>query len=380
MNAKETLAHLVRIDSVSSHSNLEIISFLASRCEALGLSVKRFPYADENGVEKTNLIALAGTDFSKATEVELALVGHTDTVPFDPNWAEALTLVERDGKLYGRGACDTKAFIAASLAAVEAIGLEQLRRPLALIFTADEEVGLIGAKRLAESRPLGARYSIVGEPTSLQPIRAGKGYCLADIIVRGREGHSAYPALGASAIFRAARLVGRIERIAEEVKPEQHQAFDPPYTTLNVGLIRGGTAKNVIPGECRLTLEWRPIPGQRSDRVLDLLQRALAEVKVDKGYECEVAASRADSGFETPVESQLVKTLEKLTGKQAGTVAFGTEAAQMNALGAEAVVMGPGDIRTAHQTGEFVPIDELEQCARILEDAIESFCRAQLPA
>ena len=374
MDIKETLTQLVAIDSVSSHSNSEIISYLASRCEALGLRVKRFPYFDENGVEKINLIALSGADFSDLTEVELALVGHTDTVPYDPNWTEATTLGERDGKLYGRGACDTKAFMAAALSAVEAIGLNSLRRPLALIFTADEEIGLVGAKRLAEARPLRARYSIVGEPTSLQPMRAGKGYCLAEIIVRGREGHSAYPALGASAIFRAARLLTRLETIAEEIKPEQHHAFDPPYTTLNVGLIHGGTAKNVIPGECRFTLEWRPIPGQGPDRVLDLLRLALAEVKLDQGFDCEVAASRADSGFETPGDSRLVKILEQLSGKRAGTVAFGTEAAQMIALGAEAVVMGPGDIRTAHQTNEFVPVDELERCAGILKHAIELMC------
>lgn len=376
MHLKDTLAQLVNIDSVSSRSNAEIISFLASRCEALGLEVKHFPYTDDHGIKKINLIAVAGANFSDRTEVELALVGHTDTVPYDPNWTDATTLVERDGKLYGRGSCDTKGFIASALAAVEALGVNDLRRPLALIFTADEEVGLVGAKQLAAARPLTARYGIVGEPTSLRPIRAGKGYCLAEIIVRGREGHSAYPALGASAIFRAARLITKIEKIAEEIKPEQHEAFDPPYTTLNVGLIRGGTAKNVIPGECRLTLEWRPVPGQSSDRVLDLLRLALAEVKLDKGYDCEVTASRADSGFDTPVQSQLVKTLEELSGLPAGTVAFGTEAAQMNALGAEAVVMGPGDIRTAHQTGEFVPVEELERCVEILKQAIQRFCNS----
>ena len=374
MTIIETLSRLVAINSVSSYSNAEIISFLESRCEALGLAIKRFPYRDENGIEKINSIALASTGFSESTDVELALVGHTDTVPYDPNWLDATTLVERDGKLYGRGACDTKAFIAAALTAIEAIDLKRLRRPLALIFTADEEIGLIGAKRLAEARPLTARYSIVGEPTSLQPMRAGKGYCLAEVVVRGREGHSAYPASGASAIFRAARLVSKIETFAEEIKNEQHHNFDPPYTTLNVGLIHGGTAKNVIAGECRFTLEWRPIPGQSSNRVLDLVRLALAEVKLDQGFDSEVIASRTDGGFETPLYSKLVTTLERLTGKKAATVAFGTEAAQMIALGAEAVVMGPGDIRTAHQTNEFVPIDELERCANILKNVIELLC------
>ena len=295
MTVQQTLSELVAIDSVSARSNVEIAGYLTKRCEALGLTVKRFPYRDDNDVEKINLVALAGADFSTTPMVELALVGHTDTVPYDPNWTEATTLVERDGKLYARGACDTKGFIAAALTAVEQIGIRKLRRPLALVFTADEEVGLVGAKRLAEARPLRARYSIVGEPTSLQPMRAGKGYCLAEVIVRGREGHSAYPALGASAIFRAARLITRMEKIAKQIETEQHADFDPPFTTLNVGLIRGGTAKNVIAGECRITLEWRPIPGQQPERLLDLVNEAVSEEReLDPEFVCEIHASRTD--------------------------------------------------------------------------------------
>jgi acetylornithine deacetylase len=375
MTVQETLAQLVSIDSVSARSNSEITKYLAQCCETVGLAVKRFAYTDDNGIEKVNLIALGGTEFSKVTEVELALVGHTDTVPYDPNWHEALNLTEYDGKLFGRGACDTKAFIASALAAVANLNLGDLRRPLALIFTADEEIGLIGAKRLADTRPLRARYSIVGEPTSLQPMRAGKGYCLAEIFVKGREAHSAYPAWGASAIFRAARLLSRIEKIADQLKREQHPAFDPDYTTLNVGLIRGGTAKNVIAGECRFTLEWRPIPGQESDRLLDLLNSGIEEERErDAGFECEVEATRADGGFETPSGSTLVTMLEEATGQSAGTVAFGTEAAQLIRVGAEAVVLGPGDIRVAHRTGEFVPVEELHRSVEILTRAIKVLC------
>jgi acetylornithine deacetylase len=372
---QETLAQLVSIDSVSTRTNAEIISHLENQCAASGLRVRRFPYADEFGVEKINLIALAGADFSDQTEVELSLVGHTDTVPYDPSWTDATKLTERDGKLYGRGACDTKAFIAAALTAIESIDLKSLRRPLALVFTADEELGLFGAKRLAAARALHPRYAIVGEPTTLQPIRAGKGYCLAEITVRGREAHSAYPSLGASAIFRAARLISQIENIAEKLKSDQHADFDPPFTTLNVGTIRGGTAKNVIPGECHLTLEWRPIPGQDQTKILGLLSSAIdSEKQSDPGFDCEVTAGRADEGFDTPSDSKLVKYLEELSGKRAGTVAFGTEAPQMIELGAEAVVIGPGDIRVAHRTGEYVPTDELQECVSILIRAIEYFC------
>jgi acetylornithine deacetylase len=365
---KDRLAELVGIDSVSSRSNAEIIEYLEKRCEALGLITRRFPYTDEHGIEKINLIALT----ADVSEVELALVGHTDTVPYDPNWTEATNLTERDGKLYGRGSCDTKGFIAAALTAVETIDLSRLQKPLALIFTADEEIGLRGAKKLAEAKPLHVRYSIVGEPTSLKPIRAGKGYSLAEVIVKGREAHSAYPALGASAVFRAARLINRLEAIAKQIQEDQHDAFDPPYTTLNIGLIHGGSAKNVLAGECRFTLEWRPIPTQSSGYLLNLFRTTIQEeTQTDPGFECEVDANRADSGFETSPDSQLIELLEELTGIESGTVAFGTEGAQMMLLGSEVVVIGPGDIREAHRTGEFVPVDELERCAQILKQAIE---------
>jgi len=372
---KQTLADLVRINSVSSRSNAEIVEYLEHRCAASGFVTKRLPYDDEHGIEKINLIALAGAEFSGIPDVELALVGHTDTVPYDPNWTEATNLTERDGKLYGRGSCDTKGFIAAAFTAVEAIDRSQLNKPLALIFTADEEIGLIGAKQLAQQKPLKPRYSIVGEPTSLKPIRAGKGYSLAEVVVKGREAHSAYPALGASAIFRAARLVSRLEVIADNLKQLLHPAFDPPFTTLNIGLIRGGSAKNVLAGECRFTLEWRPIPTQPSSHVLNLVKAAIAdEQRNDPDFECDVHATRADFGFETASDSPLISLLEQATRINSGTVAFGTEAAQMMSLGSESVVIGPGDIREAHRTGEFVPVDELERCAEVLKLAIIRLC------
>lgn len=374
MSIEETLTKLVAINSVSGNSNQEIIEYLSARAEKIGMRVRLLPYNDERGIEKVNMIAVAGTDGFE-TEVELALVGHTDTVPFDAAWTEALKLTPREGRLYGRGACDTKAYIAAALTVAETLELKNLRRPLALIFTADEEVGCMGAKKLEEARAIVARYAIVGEPTSLQPMRAGKGYCLAEVIVGGREGHSAYPATGASAIFRAARLVAQLERIALRLKEDSREAFDPPYTTLNVGLIGGGTAKNIIAGECRFTLEWRPVPGQSAERVLDYLREAVEEEKkLDEDFVCEIKVLRLDEGMETSMDSRLVRLLEETSGRAAGTIAFGTEAPQLIALGAEAVVFGPGDIRVAHRTGEFVPLDELQKCAEILRRAVEHFC------
>src|SRR5918998_1475439 len=148
MSVEEILAGLVAIDSTSSRTNAGLVGHVLPRVEALGFGARLYPYADERGVEKTQLVAVHPKNFDEGGEVELALVGHTDTVPFDPAWAEALTLTERDGKLYGRGACDTKGFIAAALSALEEVGVERLARPLALVLTADEEVGCLGAKRL----------------------------------------------------------------------------------------------------------------------------------------------------------------------------------------------------------------------------------------
>ena len=166
MTVEQTLAELVAIDSVSSRSNAAIISYLQQRCESRGLLVRTYPHVDGNGETKINLVAQTSVCVPAQTPqveacatVELVLVGHTDTVPYDPAWTDALHLTEDDGKLFGRGACDTKAFIAAALTAVAGLELKNLRRPLALLFTADEEIGLIGAKRFADERRMRARLA-----------------------------------------------------------------------------------------------------------------------------------------------------------------------------------------------------------------------------
>jgi acetylornithine deacetylase len=206
-------------------------------------------------------------------------------------------------------------------------------------------------------------------------MRAGKGYCLAEVKVFGREAHSAYPAEGASAVMRAARLISRVEQVAERLQTEAHADFDPPYTTLNVGVISGGTAKNVIAGECRFTLEWRPVPNQAPSRVVKLIQAEAELLRAeDSGFEYEIDVLRLDGGVETPAGARIVRHLEAASGQPAGTIAFGTEAPQLRELGAEAVVFGPGDIRNAHRTGEFVPVEELERCVEILRRAIREFC------
>jgi acetylornithine deacetylase len=369
---EETLRTLVSFDTTSRLSNKPLIDWLEPKARALGFVCERQGYKDDAGVEKQNLLALppgGGTP-------ELVLVGHTDCVPYDSAWAEALRLTAKDGKLYGRGACDTKAFIACALVAAERTGAARLAKRAGLIFTADEEVGCLGAKMLLDAKKGMAKRAIVGEPTRLTPIRANKGYCLAEVDVTGKEGHSAYPDSGASAIYGAARLIGLLEAYSKgELRKDTDAAFEPPFTTLNVGVIQGGRAKNVIPGSCTFTLEWRPFPRQEVDVVPHALEKFLVELhRTHPSLRFTLRVQRTDRGVDTPASAEVVDFLVKETGKVAETVSFGTEAPQMTALGAEAVVFGPGNIQVAHQTGEFVPVAELLRCEEILEKALRHFC------
>jgi acetylornithine deacetylase len=159
------------------------------------------------------------------------------------------------------------------------------------------------------------------------------------------------------------------------LKDEPHALFDPPFTTVNVGLINGGTAKNIIAGSCRFTVEWRPVPGQAASRAVDLIKAEAESLRAaDPDFDYRLDVLRLDDGAETPADAALVRFMEGATGRAAGTIAFGTEAPQMRELGAEAVVFGAGDIRNAHRTGEFVPVAELERCVEVLALAIKEFC------
>ncbi len=329
------LKDLIAISSVSSESNLPVIRYARQHLERAGWHCVEQTYAD-----KANLIATS----NGAREVKLALVCHTDTVPYDS--PSLLDPVERNGNIYGRGACDVKGFLACALEA-----MSSPQEGIALVLTADEEVGCIGAQHFVQSQILRPKYAIIGEPTSLQPIRAGKGYCLAELICTGREAHSAFPDLGDSAITKAARVILQCEQIQQRLKQDQDADFNPPYTTLNIGVINGGRAKNIVPGECTMMLEWRPIPNREVDIQLT---------------DCEMKILRRQPGFATPAGSRLVTAL----GGSPGAVSFGTEAPWIAQLGAECVVFGPGTMHVAHSNHEHVPIGELESCTNILKAAI----------
>ncbi|HET6412631.1 MAG TPA: acetylornithine deacetylase [Anaeromyxobacter sp.] len=370
MDLVPLLRALVAVDSTSTRSNLPVLELLEKEARAAGFDTRRSTWLDAAGVEKANLVCRLGPDHAGG----LSLVGHTDCVPYDHDWKEALLGEVRDGRLYGRGAADTKAFLAAALTAAGRV--KPRHAPLTLAFTADEEVGCLGSKQLLAEGRLHPRHAIVGEPTGLVPVRAHKGYCAVEVRVIGVEGHSAYPDVGASAIHAVGRLFSELEAIGRQLSREVDPDFSPPSCTWNVGLIEGGKARNIIAGECRFAYEWRPLPGQDPRRALRLLEEALARLCEESGgrITSEVAPLRADPAAVTPPEAAIVQFLEAESGNRSTTVPFGTELPEVIGLGAEACVFGPGDIRVAHRTGEHVEIAELEKATAIMTRAIERFC------
>jgi acetylornithine deacetylase len=372
-SAKEILMDLVAIPSVSHMSNRPIVDYSLQYLPSKHWSIRKYFTRDPSGTEKVNLVAV--TKNSRGKTAELAFVCHTDTVPFEMKWKEAVRPALRKGNLYGRGSCDVKGFLACVLDSLQHTDLRVWKKPIALVLTSDEEVGCVGAKFLARRKAIRSRYAIIGEPTGLRPIYAGKGYALAEIVVQGKEAHSAFPGRGRSAIYDASRVLARLEYVARKAASRKHKHFDPPYTTLNVGLIQGGTAKNIVAGECRITVEWRPIPGQHPDWVAGLIRQELARLKRHvPGLKVEMNAKRLEPSFDPVRNPKLVRLLETLTHRKAATVSFGTEAPHLSSVFGEVVVFGPGDMTTAHKTGEFVPVVQLEECVGYINRIIGSVC------
>lgn len=364
----EHLSNLIRIPSPSFLSNRPVIDYVTRLLNKAQWQSREIIYHDASGTEKVNLIAAPrGQDINNPL-AELAFVCHTDTVPYSADWPNALEPFVADGQHHGCGACDVKGFLACLLTSIIESNSSMLIDGLRLILTSDEEIGCIGAAHLLKSGTITPRRLVVGEPTSLHPARAGKGYCLAEITVFGEEAHSAHPQKGKSAIYRAARLITAIEEYSSRLAEDRHPLFSPGFTTLNVGTIQGGTAKNIVPGQCKFQLEWRPIPGQLADTVpAAIIKIADTFRSGDPGFQYQLQILRQQDGFESSADSNLVRSIEALTGRAATSIPFSSEASLLASAAEEAVVFGPGDMQTAHSNRERVPLIELDEAVSSLQ-------------
>ena len=375
-NSIEMIRKLVAYDTTSCNSNWDLITFAANWLEDLGASVRLTPNADRS---KANLFATIGP----AEMPGIVLSGHTDTVPATANqWlSDPFSLVEREGRLYGRGTADMKSFVAIALAQAPLFAAAPLRHPLHLAFSYDEEVGCLGVRSLLadlDHLPVKPAMCIVGEPTEMQVIIGHKGKKSVVCTVHGKEGHSALNHLGVNAVEIAAELVTRIRHLQRHFRHNGpfEDGYDPPYTTLHTGLIQGGKALNIIPRECRFEFEIRNLPGHDPEIIMadlrsfaqELVPEMLA-VDHEAGimfYENNTTIGL--SGDETSLPAQLAC---RLTGhNHTSKVAFTTEAGLFAAAGIPAVVCGPGSINQAHRPDEFITLEQVATCDRFIVDLL----------
>jgi acetylornithine deacetylase len=372
----EILRDLVAIPSVSALSNSPLLDYIAALLTHSGWVVQRLPFATADGTEKANLIAVPRQFANVLPAVELLFVCHTDTVPFQSDWPDATRLKERDGMLHGCGACDVKGSLAGLLAAALETPVDVIHPPVAFALTADEEVGCIGATHLIACVAIRPQRVIVCEPTSLRPATAGKGYGLAEVRVLGHEAHSAFPGKGISAINVAAQLIHCIEMFAGKHHVSTNSLFVPPYTTFNVGVLRGGTAKNIIAGECTFLFEWRSLPVEDPGYGVKILRQLADEVTAaNPGCAIDVRILRADSGFANEPGTPLGSMLSSIFGRPFTGISFGSEATRLQTIAEEVVVVGPGDMETAHSERECIPLNELNEwtaaVCRLLRSGVE---------
>ena len=366
LTAVEILDRLIAFDTVSDRSNRALIDWAADYLRGHGITPVILPDADGT---KANLVARIGP----AADGGVVLSGHTDVVPVvGQDWSsDPFRMSERDGRLYGRGTADMKGFVAVVLAAAPDLAARPLRRPVYIALSYDEGVGCFGVPHiidhLIENGPTPS-LAIIGEPTLMRPCNAHKGIQVFRTSVTGREAHSSSPESGVNAVRYAAALVVALGRIAdrERQSPDGSGRFDPPYATLNVGRIEGGSVFNIVPPDCRFVWDLRPLPRDdpeallaefeavAADDILPQIRRTAPDGGIATERLCDVPALRPDP--DGPAET----LARQLTGANTqGTVAFATEAGLFQRAGISAVVLGPGDIAQAHKPDEFITRDQL---------------------
>jgi len=373
---RDMLARLVAFDTTSRDGNIPLIEFVEAYLADWGIKSLR---VDFEAGKKTNLYATIGPDIAGG----IVLSGHTDVVPVDgQNWStDPFELVEKDDKLYGRGTCDMKGFLATALALVPDFKAAKLKTPIHLALSCDEEVGCIGVRPLVaymkEHLPK-PKAVIVGEPTLMKVVNAHKGAHTFSTEVLGHESHSCNTHLGVNAILVAGELLGEVGRLAAEMRERGDPSgrFVPPYTTVHVGLIEGGTAKNIVPRRCAFKWETRLLPGSDPDEVPEKFNRfartlepRMKSVAEDTGIRTE--RTNAVPGLrpepDSPAE-HLALHLAEANGAEA--VSYCTEAGLFQEIGIPTIICGPGSIDDAHKPDEFIAISEMEKCETFMRRLI----------
>jgi acetylornithine deacetylase len=373
----QQLSQLISTPSVSStdpfwdQGNRDVIDLLATWLEELGFEVDIQDVTADGG--KANLIATRGKGPGG-----LVLAGHTDTVPYDEGrWqSNPLSVDERDNRLYGLGSTDMKGFFPVAIAAAAEFADTELQQPLILLATADEESSMSGARALAAAGKPRARAAIIGEPTSLRPIRMHKGIMMEAVRVTGRAGHSSDPSLGNSALEGIHAVISDLMDYREQLRQRYSNGmFRVAYPTLNLGCIHGGDSPNRICGRAELHFDLRLMPGQDNANLRAEIAERVARVAEARSLEIELRSLVNDvAPFEQPAESELVRLAERLTGHSAEAVAFATEAPFLQQLGMETIVMGPGSIDRAHQPDEYLEMDQIRPCVNLLTQFIRHYC------
>ena len=373
---------LIGFDTVSRNSNLAMAEFVLDTLKRLGMAAELI--ASPTGSHADVFATLGPLDRGG-----LMLAGHMDVVPVEGQaWdSDPFLLTERGGKFYGRGTADMKSFIAQAILAAESVRHRTLSVPLHLAFTYDEEVGCKGAGQLMRALQQGRRplplCAVVGEPTNFQVFTRHKGYAACTVVIKGVEGHSGKPGMGANAIQQAALVVAKLREIEEERKRNRSAdgTFEVPYTTVNVGMIHGGTALNIIPNQCKVHFEYRTMPGEDPDYVLQQVQgyvrEALLPAFKKQHPEVDISVERDHNGLPmvAPQGSSIeALALELTRNTRTGAAPYYTEGAIYNETGIPTVVCGPGDIDQAHCPNEFIAREQLERGAPLLGQLIGRVC------
>lgn len=382
LTSRKLLEQLVAFDTTSRESNLALIDFVWRYLTNLGVNCELIHNAERS---KANLYARLGP----AGNGGVMLSGHSDVVPVDGQaWSvPPFALTERGGKLYGRGTADMKGFIACMLAAVPHFLAQPLTQPLHLAISYDEEVGCLGVRTLLDTlaqRPEKPDICLIGEPTELQPVLGHKGKLGMRCEVKGAACHSAYAPQGVNAIEYAAKLVHRLTMIGERLAaPERHDArFDPPFTTVQTGMIQGGRALNIVPAECSFDFEVRTLPQDDAQQVVGELEsfaesELLPQMRaVNPDTAIRFYPISGYPGLYTAADSPAARLIAHLTGSTAfSTVAFGTEGGLFNQAGIPGVICGPGSMAQGHKPDEFITAEQLDACDAMLRRLAAWMCQ-----